>query len=133
MDSHKKILGILYLVWGSLSLLIIFALSLFFSVIFYNLPMHEFNSFEFGLAKTIAMVTAGFVMIVITIPSIVGGIGMLMNQRWAFIVVVVAGIFSLVSFPMGTAIGIYTLWAFFREQEIERNGGQPETFERRTN
>lgn len=131
MDSHKKILGILHLIWGTLSLLLILAFAIFFSVIIVNIPAHELDSFEFDLAKTIATIVGAFIIIVITLPSVLGGIGMLLNQKWGFILIVVSGIFSLISFPMGTAIGAYTLWAYFKEQEIIRQGEQSETFEKR--
>jgi len=34
---------------------------------------------------------------------------------------------------MGTAIGIYTLWVYFKDQELQRSGGQKEVFEKRNN
>ena len=66
MDSHKKILGILHLIWGTLSLLIILAFAIFFSVIIVNIPAHELDSFEFDLAKTIATIVGAFIVIIIT-------------------------------------------------------------------
>jgi hypothetical protein len=133
MDSHKKILGILYLVWGTLSLLIMFAMSIFFSFVMLNTTHHEFDSLEIGLVKTIVTVVCGFIIIIISLPSIIGGLGMIFNQKWAFILILIAGIFSLISFPMGTAIGIYTLWVYFKDQELQRSGGQKEVFEKRNN
>ena len=133
MDSHKKILGILYLVWGTLSLLIIFGMSMFFSFMMLNASHREFDSMEMGLVKTIATVVCGFIIIIISLPSIIGGLGLIFNQKWAFILIMIAGIFSLISFPMGTAIGIYTLWVYFKDQELQRSGGQKEVFEQRKN
>ncbi|HEX9649013.1 MAG TPA: hypothetical protein VGA21_00515 [Cyclobacteriaceae bacterium] len=133
MDSHKKILGILYLVWGTLSLLIMFAMSIFFSFVMLNTTHHELGSLEIGLVKTIVTVVCGFIIIIISLPSIIGGLGMIFNQKWAFILILIAGIFSLISFPMGTAIGIYTLWVYFKDQELQRSGGQKEVFEKRNN
>jgi hypothetical protein len=98
-----------------------------------NASHREFDSMEMGLVKTIATVVCGFIIVIISLPSIIGGLGLIFNQKWAFILIMIAGIFSLISFPMGTAIGIYTLWVYFKDQELQRSGGQKEVFEQRKN
>jgi hypothetical protein len=37
--------------------------------------------------------------------------GLLTRQPWARVPAIVLGVISLIEFPVGTAIGIYTLWA----------------------
>jgi hypothetical protein len=38
------------------------------------------------------------------------GIGLLTIQPWARLLAIVTGVVELISFPLGTALGIYTLW-----------------------
>lgn len=133
MESHKRILGILYLVWGLLTLLLVFGINIFISFMMFHTHTREMDLPEMMMVEGIVRVVMGFVLLVISLPSIIGGVGMLYNKRWAFTIVLIVGIFSLMSFPMGTAIGVYTLWAYFKDQEIRKNGGEEETFEKRSN
>jgi hypothetical protein len=58
----------------------------------------------------------GFVMIVLlalSIPGIIAGIGLLSYQPWARILTIILSILDLVSIPFGTALGIYGLWILF--------------------
>ncbi|HEV2287538.1 MAG TPA: hypothetical protein VGR81_01135 [Candidatus Acidoferrales bacterium] len=46
--------------------------------------------------------------------------GLLERQNWGRIVGIIAGILSLLRFPLGTALGIYTLWVLLpASSEIE--------------
>jgi hypothetical protein len=58
----------------------------------------------------------GFVLIVLlalSIPAIIAGIGLMKYQSWARILTIVLSILDLVSIPFGTALGIYGLWVLF--------------------
>ena len=43
--------------------------------------------------------------------GLVAGWGLLTRQPWARMLAIVLGIINLLEIPVGTAIGIYTLWA----------------------
>ena len=52
-----------------------------------------------------------------------GGWGLLQRESWARLLVLVLAIISLLNMPLGTALGIYTLWVFIpsqSEQEYQR-------------
>jgi hypothetical protein len=67
-----------------------------------------------------------FFLIVIALPGMIAGIGLLKMRPWARIVAIVVGALHILSFPLGTALGIYTLWvllnaeteALFRGQQL---------------
>ena len=42
--------------------------------------------------------------------ALVAGYGLLNRRPWGRIVAIIAGILALIKFPLGTALGIYTLW-----------------------
>jgi hypothetical protein len=50
-----------------------------------------------------------------TIPSILAGFGLLRRRKWAKTASIVAGVLSGMSFPLGTAVCIYTFWFLFSE------------------
>ena len=54
-------------------------------------------------------------LFLLAVPSIVGGIGLLKGKSWARILVLILGIFSLIDFPIGTIIGLYTLWVLLNQ------------------
>jgi hypothetical protein len=52
----------------------------------------------------------GLLFAVLGIPGVLAGYGLLTKKPWARLLAIVVGILSLVNFPVGTAIGLYTLW-----------------------
>jgi len=54
-------------------------------------------------------------------PGIIAGIGLLLRRRWGRILALVVGFLSLISFPIGTALGLYTIWVLIQP-------GAPELF-----
>ena len=53
-----------------------------------------------------------------SVPEILGGFGLLKRKPWARIVIIIIGCVDLIEFPIGTAIGIYTLWVLLNEETI---------------
>jgi hypothetical protein len=53
---------------------------------------------------------AGFWMAALAVCEVVIGWGLLERQPWARVIGLVVGFLLLLRFPLGTALGIYTLW-----------------------
>lgn len=51
-----------------------------------------------------------FFLIMLAVPSILGGIGLLKGKAWARLLVLVLAVFNLLDFPLGTMISLYTFW-----------------------
>ena len=114
MQIHVKILAILHIVFGALGVLIGFGIFAFFGGIAGLIHMDR----DPDAAVVVPMMGAigGFVLVLIlclSIPGIIAGIGLLSFQPWARILTIVLSILDLVSFPFGTALGIYGLWVMF--------------------
>ena len=120
MDSHKKILGILFLVLASFQTLAMLVLSMLMSVIFsYALSQSEpadveVLEFILRLVRYIPM----FVIIFLAVPGFIAGIGLLARQGWAMVFSLIIGCLHILSFPLGTALGIYTIWVYTEEQRL---------------
>lgn len=67
-----------------------------------------------AITGIVAWVVGGL-LIVTHIPGIVGGIFMLRGHPWARYVLIVVAALELLDMPIGTAAGIYTLWALLRD------------------
>lgn len=119
MDSHKKVLGILYVVSGTLSIVLIFFLSLFVTTIL-SMVSSKMDSTEaavFDLVTRLLQFLPAIIILFFSIPSIVAGFGLLYKQKWALILALVLGCFKLFSFPIGTALGIYTIWVYAEDNK----------------
>jgi O-antigen/teichoic acid export membrane protein len=44
------------------------------------------------------------------ILGIIGGIGLFAKKNWARILVLILSAIDLISFPIGTAVGVYSIW-----------------------
>lgn len=63
--------------------------------------------------------------IVTAIPSIIGGIFLLKFKEWSRILVIILSFIDLISFPIGTAVGVYSLWALLNKDTIKLFIAQP--------
>ena len=61
----------------------------------------------------------GLLLIVLGIPGLVAGAGLLAHKSWARILAIVVGILGLVNIPIGTAIGVYTLFVLMQDAASE--------------
>jgi len=61
------------------------------------------------------MIFAALFNIVLTIPSLVAAYALLKRRPWAKIAGIIAGALSAMSFPMGTAVAVYTFWFLFSD------------------
>ncbi len=114
METHKRVLGILYIISGSLHILgwifVSTLLTILFPVIFENANIQQ----EWVLVWIVPFirVIAVIAIILFSIPSIIGGWGILNGKKWSMTLVLVLGCFKLFSFPIGTALGVYTIWVY---------------------
>jgi len=60
---------------------------------------------------TIVSIFVGVLVVLISIPGIVAGIGLLSFKSWARVLAIILSVLNLPGFPIGTMIGIYSLWA----------------------
>lgn len=58
-------------------------------------------------------------LVVLSVPGIIGGIGVLRRQSWARYLVLVFSILYVFSVPIGTAIGAYSIWALAQDETAE--------------
>lgn len=120
MEVHKRILAILYIISGSLQILALLFVSAFISVII-PFIMDEAGpdaQWVFVWIVPFIRLIAVIVILFFAIPSIIGGIGLLNNKSWALTLLLVLGCFKLFSFPIGTAIGIYTIYVYSENHKI---------------
>lgn len=53
------------------------------------------------------------------VPAIIGGIGLLRRKPWRRYLVLVLSVLDLFNIPLGTAVGIYCIWALTQEETAQ--------------
>ena len=53
-----------------------------------------------------------------SLPGVIGGIGLLRHKNWARYLVLVLAVFDLLAFPLGTALGIYSIWVLTSRRTV---------------
>lgn len=120
MEVHKRILAILYIISGSLQILGMLFVTAFIST-FIPLIMDEAGSdaqWVFVWLVPFIRIIAIVVILFFSIPSIIGGVALLNNKSWSLTLLLILGCFKLFSFPIGTAIGIYTIYVYSENHKI---------------
>jgi len=114
VNSHIDVLGWLYIIFGALGMVIGMAIFLFFGGLAF-LPD--------DITGTTALLIVGWViggfLVVTSIPEIIGGVGLLKRKSWARILVIILGFLNLIDIPLGTILGIYTLWVLLKEESTK--------------
>lgn len=108
INTHIRVISVIDIILGALTAL--GGLILFFALVAGSVSFAETSA-----ANTIlvAGIFASLFLIAIGILGIIVGIKLADHESWARIVQIIFGIFQLFNFPLGTAFGIYSLWAMF--------------------
>ena len=68
-----------------------------------------------AITSIVAAAIAVF-FITLSVPEIIGGIGLLKHRGWARILVLIIAVLDLFQIPFGTMIGIYTIWVLLNDE-----------------
>jgi hypothetical protein len=115
MATHVKVLGVLYIVFGVMGAFAALMVGLAFGVAGVATaagagdPDTALALPIIGLTGT-ALVTF---LLILSLPGIVAGIGLLQFRPWARILAIVLSALNLINFPFGTVVGIYGLYVLF--------------------
>ena len=117
MQTHVKVVGVLYLVCAGIFALLAAALPLGFGLLGAFISQSEDQDAATG-AAVMGLVGTGLAVFfgVIAVVWGITGYGVLKRQSWARIVAIILSAMSLIEFPFGTALGIYGLWVMFNKE-----------------
>jgi hypothetical protein len=102
VESHVKALGLLYILAGGFGGLA--------GLVFFLLLEGPSTAASYGPISGYMITGWMILMLILTIPGIIVGIGLLNLYRWSRSVATIVAILELLNFPVGTALGIYALW-----------------------
>lgn len=114
IELHTRIVGWLYIV-GS-ALLMAFGLIGFFFLT--NLGVITGDA-QAALIIGIVGTWGGLLLIVLSVPGLLAGYGLLRRREWGRILAIVVALLNLFNFPLGTLLGVYTLWVLLQTNANE--------------
>lgn len=117
MNKHVKIVGILHIIYGLM--LLGLALTLFFGLGIVGTL--AFSQGEQEAAALLGVLGTGLsgLFAILSLPNIIGGWALLAGKGWGRILVLVLGFVHLIDIPIGTVLGVYTIWALMRNYEVD--------------
>ena len=121
MEQHIKILGVLNIVWGAMGALGGLIVLLVFGSVFGIVGTAIHHDADAAIALPIIGLVGGAIalfLLLLSVPSIVAGIGLLNFKPWSRTLAIVVSALHLLSIPFGTALGIYGLWVLFSQDSL---------------
>ena len=121
LDGHKKVLGILYIVSVVFTVIAILLIRSILSLVF-SFALDEGdpdNRKIVDMILSIVQVLPYLLLIFISLPTLIAGIGLLTRQSWAPLLALIMGCLKLFSFPIGTAIGVYAIWIYSEDRKLK--------------
>jgi len=119
MEQHVKIIGIIYIVFGALAIFAGLLLMLGLMAGGAALEATDPENIE-GLGAILAGIGFGVGLFVIALGAleIVVAVNLRNFKPWARIAQIVISALGLLSIPIGTALGIYVLWALLNKDTV---------------
>lgn len=111
MDGHIKIVAALHIVFGALGLLagLIVCIALGGAAAITGVAASVSDA---AIAVPILGIVGGvifFILVLTSLPALIGGIGLLRNENWGRILIIIVSVLGLLNFPIGTIVGAYSL------------------------
>jgi len=118
MATHIRVVAWLHIVCGALGLCAALVALLFFGGLagLVGVTDHSRNA---QVAVPILGAIGGLAFAVIaalSLPGLIAGIGLLSYRNWARILTIILSAIHLFNVPIGTAMGIYGLWALLSDE-----------------
>jgi hypothetical protein len=127
MAQHVKILGILHIIYAGLVLLAGIVVLVVMGGIAGIISTTDVSPDSQVAPPILAIIGVGVfvLLLVLSLPGIIGGFGLMQFKPWARILVIVLSALELISIPFGTALGIYGLWVLLNGETERLFGTRP--------
>ncbi len=120
MENHVKLLAAVSIVFGALGLfagIVVFALlGGAASIVGLTAASQDPDALVAVPILGVLAVVVSTLIAILSLPSLIMGLGLLKYRNWARILGIVISVLNLLNFPIGTAIGVYGLWVLFQPE-----------------
>jgi hypothetical protein len=116
VDTHVKVLAVLYIIFGVIGTLIGLGFMALLSFIGVAGAASDPDAWVALPLLGITGAALGVFMLVLSLPGIIAGVGLLKFRPWARILTIVLSALNLMNIPFGTILGIYGLWVMLSDE-----------------
>ncbi len=118
VQEHVRLVGILWMAYSALSVVGGIILVTVAQTIFGNVMTRMTGGPPPEVAGWLRplLTFIGGIILIKAAAGFIAGWGLLQREPWARVVTLVVGFISLFNIPLGTALGIYTLWVLLPTQ-----------------
>jgi len=113
MERHVTAVAALQIGFSILSML----LAAFIFIVLTAVGFYTYDESRFIL--WIVATGVGSFLFLMSVPGIIGGIGLFKRKHWARILVLILSAIDLLNFPLGTALGVYSIWVLVHPDAVE--------------
>jgi hypothetical protein len=114
MKSHLTVVAALSIGFGALGVFI--ALVVFVAVVGGGIISGDPEAMS--ITAIVGTSIAGF-LILVSVPDIIAGIGLLKRKSWARILALILACLDLILIPIGTIIGAYCIWVLVHDDTVK--------------
>jgi hypothetical protein len=127
MLTHVRVIAWLHIALGGFGILAALGFLLLFGGIAGVVGMTDTNPDSRVAVPILGGIGAiiFIVVMVLSIPGVIAGVGLLKLAPWARILTIVLSALNLLNVPIGTAMGIYAIWALTKRETEELFARQP--------
>jgi hypothetical protein len=115
MNKHIDVISVLWIVSGALGILFAFLIFWFFYGISF-IPDVDWQASQ--ILRVVGTWGSGIITF-FSIPEIIAGIGLIKRKEWGRILALVVSFFNLVQFPLGTALGVYSIIILLNDESVK--------------
>jgi hypothetical protein len=121
-EKQARLLGLFFWLFTAFNLVLVVAIAVIylaiFGVVFSQVPERpgEPDAALIMTILVIAFVFAFVFAVLFSVPKVIAGYGLRRGAPWARVWTIIASAMSLLSFPFGTAIGVYGLIFLFGDE-----------------
>ena len=115
MEKHVQLIGIFWIVLGSINFLGGFVI---FGVLLGISFLPDLGNEAPSILRIIGS-SVGLFLWILSVPKIICGIGLLKRYEWARILTLIIAFLSLLNIPLGTALGIYSFIILLNNDTIK--------------
>ena len=114
MQRHVTLLGALFIAYHVIGLLVGIVIMVLLPTI--GALSHDTHAMTILSALGVGV---GVFLIVLAVPGLVAGIGLLRGKRWSRVLALIVGAFDLLDIPLGTALGVYSFWVLLQDDTMQ--------------
>lgn len=118
MKKHVTVVGAIHIGLGSLGLLISLGAYILLSKLLEFIPKEDMPTFVVNFLSYLFTVLP-IVIGILSLMGLVGGIALLSYKPWSRILVIIVAALSCLNIPIGTLIGVYTIWVLMQDDTIK--------------